>query len=273
MANRRSRFSLARFSCFGGKTRVETPEDGYPVKLHINDLSQGMARQLSRSLAKILRHFVSMIQGSETLRVGAARQRPQLKPAPAAATQPSSSSIHVQPNSSAADKTATDNAAGNGSRIPPSAAAEAPVVSEVSATATPPVDKAAENGSRIPPAVQPSPSAAAAEAAPVVAEVSATETPPVDKAADNGSRIPPAVQPSPSAAAEAPAVAKASSTATPPVDPLREAKNRAQEEIKREFAAIMATGTMKAGEAAAHAVRRVMERHGVQRAAAGVQRG
>ncbi|KAL5225087.1 hypothetical protein ABZP36_011726 [Zizania latifolia] len=115
-----------------------------------------------------------------------------------------------------------------------------------------------------------------------VAEVSATATPPLDKATDNGSRIPPAVQPTPSAAqptpsaaaaAEAPVVAEASATATPPVDPLREAKNQAQEEIKREFAAIMATGTMKAGEAAAHAVRRVMERHGVQRAAASVQRG
>lgn len=35
-----------------------------------------------------------------------------------------------------------------------------------------------------------------------------------------------------------------------------------QEEIKHEFADIMAAGTARAGEAAALATRRVMERHG-----------
>ncbi|KAL0927587.1 hypothetical protein M5K25_001772 [Dendrobium thyrsiflorum] len=45
-------------------------------------------------------------------------------------------------------------------------------------------------------------------------------------------------------------------------DPLGEARSRVQEEITREFAAIMATGTLRASEAAALATRRVMERHG-----------
>nr|CAB3499407.1 unnamed protein product [Digitaria exilis] len=57
MAKRRSRFS---FGCFGGQARAEKmaevvgdgfcPYDGYPVKLHIYDLSQGMARQLSATI-------------------------------------------------------------------------------------------------------------------------------------------------------------------------------------------------------------------------------
>ncbi|XP_020578998.1 desumoylating isopeptidase 1 [Phalaenopsis equestris] len=44
-------------------------------------------------------------------------------------------------------------------------------------------------------------------------------------------------------------------------DPLGEARSRVQEEITREFAAIMSTGTIRASEAAALATRRVMERH------------
>ncbi|KAK8934202.1 hypothetical protein KSP39_PZI014803 [Platanthera zijinensis] len=47
-----------------------------------------------------------------------------------------------------------------------------------------------------------------------------------------------------------------------PSDPLGNARSRIQEEITREFAAIMATGTLRASEAAALATRRVMERHG-----------
>ncbi|XP_058101505.1 uncharacterized protein LOC131245811 isoform X2 [Magnolia sinica] len=46
------------------------------------------------------------------------------------------------------------------------------------------------------------------------------------------------------------------------VDPLGDARNRVQEEICKEFAAIMATETLHASEAAALATRRVMERHG-----------
>ncbi|CAD5175955.1 unnamed protein product, partial [Musa acuminata subsp. malaccensis] len=54
-------------------------------------------------------------------------------------------------------------------------------------------------------------------------------------------------------------------------DPLGEARNIVQEEIAREFTAIMATGTLRASEAAALAARRVMERHGLVNAP--MQRG
>ncbi|KAJ6390068.1 hypothetical protein OIU77_024315 [Salix suchowensis] len=46
------------------------------------------------------------------------------------------------------------------------------------------------------------------------------------------------------------------------VDPLGDARNKVQEEISREFAAIMASGTFRAGEAAALATKRVMQRYG-----------
>lgn len=46
------------------------------------------------------------------------------------------------------------------------------------------------------------------------------------------------------------------------VDPLGTARSKVQEEITAEFAAIMATGTLRASEAAALATRRVMERYG-----------
>ncbi|CAL4933631.1 unnamed protein product [Urochloa decumbens] len=91
---------------------------------------------------------------------------------------------------------------------------------------------------------------------------------------DGSPAVPPAVQPAapPAAAAQVSAAAVvATKAAAPPEDPLAEAKSRAQEEIRREFTAIMAAGTARAGEAAALAMRRVMERHGLQRAAA--QRG
>ncbi|XP_011016282.1 PREDICTED: desumoylating isopeptidase 1 [Populus euphratica] len=47
-----------------------------------------------------------------------------------------------------------------------------------------------------------------------------------------------------------------------PQDPLGDARNKVQEEIGREFAAIMATGTFRASEAAALATKRVMQRYG-----------
>ncbi|GLT24970.1 hypothetical protein SLA2020_001290 [Shorea laevis] len=45
-------------------------------------------------------------------------------------------------------------------------------------------------------------------------------------------------------------------------DPLGDARSKVQEEISREFAAIMATGTLRASEAAALATRRVMQKYG-----------
>ncbi|RLM80841.1 uncharacterized protein C2845_PM12G30630 [Panicum miliaceum] len=69
-------------------------------------------------------------------------------------------------------------------------------------------------------------------------------------------------EPAPAAVAEnvskeAPAPAPA-----PAADPLGSARGKVQEEVTREFAAIMASGTLRASEAAALAMRRVMERHG-----------
>ncbi|KAF5741259.1 putative PPPDE thiol peptidase family protein [Tripterygium wilfordii] len=45
-------------------------------------------------------------------------------------------------------------------------------------------------------------------------------------------------------------------------DPLGNARSKVQEEISREFAVIMATGTLRANEAAALATKRVMQRYG-----------
>ncbi|KAL0461025.1 UNVERIFIED_CONTAM: Desumoylating isopeptidase 1 [Sesamum latifolium] len=47
-----------------------------------------------------------------------------------------------------------------------------------------------------------------------------------------------------------------------PKDPLGDARSKVQQEISSEFAAIMATGTLRASEAAALATRRVMQRYG-----------
>ncbi|XP_042518685.1 desumoylating isopeptidase 1 isoform X2 [Macadamia integrifolia] len=64
--------------------------------------------------------------------------------------------------------------------------------------------------------------------------------------------VPPAVKPAGSQGKVANGVAG---------DPLGDARSKVQEEITKEFAAIMATGTLRASEAAALATRRVMERH------------
>lgn len=56
--------------------------------------------------------------------------------------------------------------------------------------------------------------------------------------------------------------AKPKSVANGVVDPLGNARSKVQEEITAEFAAIMATGTLRASEAAALATRRVMEKYG-----------
>lgn len=45
-------------------------------------------------------------------------------------------------------------------------------------------------------------------------------------------------------------------------DPLGDARSKVQQEITREFAAIMATGTLRASEAAALATKKVMQRYG-----------
>lgn len=45
-------------------------------------------------------------------------------------------------------------------------------------------------------------------------------------------------------------------------DPLGDSRKKVQEEINREFAAIMATGTLRASEAAALAMKKVMQKYG-----------
>jgi hypothetical protein len=55
---------------------------------------------------------------------------------------------------------------------------------------------------------------------------------------------------------------KAAPAAATMADPLGNARGKVQEEVMKEFAAIMASGTLRASEAAALAMRRVMERHG-----------
>ncbi|WOG95023.1 hypothetical protein DCAR_0314325 [Daucus carota subsp. sativus] len=54
----------------------------------------------------------------------------------------------------------------------------------------------------------------------------------------------------------------AASTRAKPADPLGDARSKVQEEITNEFAAIMASGTLRASEAAALATKRVMQRYG-----------
>lgn len=55
---------------------------------------------------------------------------------------------------------------------------------------------------------------------------------------------------------------KTSANAAAVKDPLGNARSKVQEEITREFAAIMATGTLRASEAAALATKKVMQRYG-----------
>ncbi|XVF81162.1 hypothetical protein PTKIN_Ptkin15bG0134800 [Pterospermum kingtungense] len=59
-----------------------------------------------------------------------------------------------------------------------------------------------------------------------------------------------------------PAAEEKSSTNGAVVDPLGDARAKVQEEITREFVAIMANGTLRASEAAAMATRKVMQKHG-----------
>lgn len=119
-------------------------------------------------------------------------------------------------------------------------------------------DETADNdGGIIPPSAKPAAPAAEMQTEPILSSIEV-------QTMDEGTR-PPAVQPV--------TVAQVTVAAAAAPDPLREAKSRVQEEIKQEFAAIMATGTVQAGEAAATAMRRVMERHGQQRATVPTQRG
>ncbi|KAL2932902.1 Desumoylating isopeptidase 1 [Bienertia sinuspersici] len=63
--------------------------------------------------------------------------------------------------------------------------------------------------------------------------------------------VPPAVEPK-----------GARQTSGAPADPLGNARTKVQEEIGKEFTALMATGTLKASDAAVLAIRKVMQKHG-----------
>ncbi|CAN6304889.1 unnamed protein product [Urochloa humidicola] len=153
---------------------------------------------------------------------------------------------------------------------------EAPATEEVeagsSAADEPKGGETARNGDDndgspdIPPAVQPA-AVAPPEAAALVNATKPSAN--VAEARSTGADKPEA--PATKEAAQV-SVAAPVAVAAPP-DLLVEAKSRVHEEVRREFAAIMATGTAQAGEAAALAMRRVMERHGKQCAAAAAQRG
>lgn len=66
-----------------------------------------------------------------------------------------------------------------------------------------------------------------------------------------------------------PAVVPAGTSEEKPVanDPLGDARSKVQEEIGKEFAAIMASGTLRASEAAALATKKVMQKYGHMNAA------
>lgn len=72
------------------------------------------------------------------------------------------------------------------------------------------------------------------------------------KSKDQGNVVPPAIKPS---------GAQESSPVNRVEGRLGDARSKVQEEISKEFAAIMATGTLRASEAAALATRRVMQRY------------
>ncbi|KXG38351.1 uncharacterized protein LOC110430021 isoform X1 [Sorghum bicolor] len=328
MAKRRSRFGLARFSCFGGQARAEKmAEDGYPVKLHIYDLSQGMARQLSATILgkaiEAIWHTGVVVYGREYYFGGGIQQgQPGRTPYGTPIRVEDLGVTHVPrevfeeflreigPRYTPATYKLLSHNCNNfsnevaqflaGAAIP-SYILELPnqvMNSPVGALILPMIQglEASLGAGAVPqpPQFRPAPAApvgAATVTRPLTTKddvVPRSTTADDDKpeaaktaAGNNGSAndstavVPPAVQPAAAPATSAGEVSSAAPTtvstklaAPPPPDPLAAAKSRVQEEIKREFAAIMAAGTARAGEAAALATRRVMERHGLQRAAA-----
>lgn len=299
-------------------------EDGYPVKLHIYDLSQGMARQLSATILgkaiEAIWHTGVVVYGREYYFGGGIQQgQPGRTPYGTPVRVENLGVTHVPrevfedflreigPRYTPATYNLLSHNCNNfsneaaqflvGAAVPsyilelPSEVMNSPVGALIL-----PMIQGLETSLRAgavpqPPQFTPPP-APAATATTKTQPSSTDDLEPRSTAAgkqeasntagndnDELTAVPPAVQP---AAAAAPAPAGTQVNATPPVvptktaspDPLTEAKSRVQEEIKREFAAIMATGTARAGEAAALATRRVMERHGLQRAAAvAAQRG
>ncbi|CAD6212857.1 unnamed protein product [Miscanthus lutarioriparius] len=323
MAKRRSKFGLARFGCFGGQARAEKmAEDGYPVKLHIYDLTQGMARQLSATILgkaiEAIWHTGVVVYGREYYFGGGIQQgQPGRTPYGTPIRVEDLGVTHVPrevfeeflreigPRYTPATYKLLSHNCNNfsneaaqflaGAAIPgyilelPNQVMNSPVGALILPMIQGLETSLGAGAVPQPPQFSPAPAApvgAATVTRPATNDVVPRSTAAADKpeaaktAGNNGSAndttavpLPPAVQPAAAPAAAAAEVSSAAPTvptklAAPPPNPLAAAKSRVQEEIKREFAAIMAAGTARAGEAAALATRRVMERHGLQRAAA-----
>ncbi|KAJ1295223.1 hypothetical protein BS78_01G207800 [Paspalum vaginatum] len=285
-------------------------EDGYPVKLHIYDLSQGMARQLSGTILgkaiEAIWHTGVVVYGREYYFGGGIQQgQPGRTPYGTPVRVEDLGMTHVPrevfedflreigPRYTPATYNLLSHNCNNfsneaaqflaGAAVPsyilelPNEVMNSPVGALIL-----PLIQGLETSLRAgavpqPPQIVPAPAPAAMTRPPtngIEPRSTAAGRPEAGNTVGNDNDrtvvpLPPAVQP----AAAPPAAAQVSATPavptkTAPPDPLTEAKSRVQEEIKREFAAIMATGTARAGEAAALATRRVMERHGLQRAAA-----
>ncbi|CAI9300802.1 unnamed protein product [Lactuca saligna] len=85
----------------------------------------------------------------------------------------------------------------------------------------------------------------------------------VDKPSESSSHTNVNVAPPPPPPVDVPA----GTSQEKPVDPLGNARSKVQEEIGKEFAAMMASGTLRASEAAALATKKVMQKYGHMNAA------
>ncbi|RCV42546.1 hypothetical protein SEVIR_9G224600v4 [Setaria viridis] len=295
-------------------------EVGYPVKLHIYDLSQGMARELSATILgkaiEAIWHTGVVVYGCEYYFGGGIQHgQPGRTPYGTPVRVEDLGVTHVPrevfedflreigPRYTPATYSLLSHNCNNfsneaaqflaGAKVPsyilelPNQVMNSPVGALIL-----PMIQGLETSLRAgavpqPPQIRsaPAPVATATMTPPSADDVEQRSTAAADKpdeetagnGSDNGSTaVPPAVEPAapPAAATQVSAApAAAVETKAAPPDPLAEAKSRVQEEIKREFAAIMAAGAARPGEAAALATRRVMERHGLQRAAVSAQRG
>ncbi|VAI62877.1 unnamed protein product [Triticum turgidum subsp. durum] len=205
-------------------------EEGHKVALNVYDLSNGLARQLSTSFLgkpiEAIWHTGVVVYGNEYF-VGAGIPDYILNLPSEVMSSPMGAMI--MPMIQNLEATLRNNAAPQTTQFVPTPA---------SLSVPKPTAAAATAASKTPTC---STTAAAASAAPTGSSSKQEEEKKVEKQT-----------PEKAAAAAAPAMA----------DPLGSARGKVQEEVMREFAALMASGTLRASEAAALAMRRVMERHG-----------
>ncbi|KAJ8899323.1 hypothetical protein K2173_018297 [Erythroxylum novogranatense] len=277
-------------------------EEGHRVTLNVYDLSQGLARQLSMTfLGKVIEgiwHTGIVVYGNEYYFGGGIQQAP-------AGTTPYGSPIklvdlgvthvpkdvfemylqEISPRYTAETYSLLTHNCNNfsnevaqflvGASIPdyiiqlpsevmnsPMGALIMPMIQNLESTlrvgAVPQVPQF-----RPPSVVQPSPAATAIVKKSSDNNKVRSEDPKSDEPKTSGNSVPPAVKPA--EVKEKPTVNGITE------DPLGNARSKVQEEITREFAAIMTTGTLSASEAAALATRRVMQRYGYLNVAAASQ--